>query len=45
MGNSKRRFGDCDPLGTQRSKGILTAMTSPDPLRDPASLAEVKALQ
>lgn len=54
MGNSRPRFGDCDPLGTRRSRGMLTVMTSPDPLLDSASAlleaahvsnADAKALQ
>jgi hypothetical protein len=44
MGSPPQRFGDCDPWDTRLSRGILTAMTSPDPLRKAVS-ALVEAAQ
>jgi hypothetical protein len=37
MGNPMRLFGDCDPWDRRRSGTTIGAMTSLDPLRDPAS--------
>jgi hypothetical protein len=44
MGNLPQRFGDCHPWATRRSRAILSAMTSPDPLRNAVS-ALVEAAQ
>jgi hypothetical protein len=37
MGNLGQLFGYSDPWDTRGPRGTITAMTSPDPLRDPVS--------